>query len=155
VDAESGLPLESSRKKMSKIGIEEDIIFDRDKKIAEINDGKTVKKITLTQNSHDLLSFLYYFRIHGLKPDKKYNFDIVYGGKSWPVEMTTQGVYQLRLKGGKRVDVLFVKLSSELILEIMGNKDLDAYVSADLERIPIFFRVKTKMGEADTILIKE
>lgn len=155
VDAQSGLPLKSSRKKIRKAGIEEDIVFDWNKKIAEINDGKVVKKIALSQNSHDLLSFLYYFRMHGLEPDKKYNFDIIYGGRSWPVEMTTQGIYQVRLKGGKRFDALFVKLSSALILEIMGNNELDAYVSADLERIPVFFRVKTKMGEADTILIKE
>ncbi|MFA5271017.1 MAG: DUF3108 domain-containing protein [Candidatus Omnitrophota bacterium] len=155
VDVESALPLKSSRKRLPKGEIDEIITFDRNNKIAQINDGKAVKEIALTQNSHDLLSFLYYFRVHGLESGKKYDFDIVYGGKSWPVEMTTQGFCQLRLRDGKRIRVIAVKLSSALILEIMGNKDLEAYVSADLKRIPVFFTVKTKMGKADTTLISE
>jgi hypothetical protein len=155
VDTESGLPLKSSRKKMLKTGIEEEIVFDRNKNIAEINDGEKVKQITITQNSHDLLSFLYYYRINGLEPNKKYNFDIIYGGKSWPVEMSTGGIYQLRLRDGKCVDVLSVKVLSALILEIMGGKELNAYVSADSQRVPVFFNVKTKMGTANTTLIEQ
>jgi len=155
VDTESGLPLKSLRKKMPKGEVEEDINFDRNNKIAEINNGKTIKKIELTQNSHDLLSFLYYFRMHGVEPEKKYDFDIVYGERSWPVEMTTEGVGRIKLRGSECVQVLSVKLSSALILEIMGNKEMEAYVSIDSKRIPIFFTVKTKMGQADTMLIKK
>ncbi len=155
LDAETGLPIKSVRKKMPKNQTEEEIMFHWNNKVAEVNYGKAVKKIPLAENSQDLLSFLYYFRINGLAPDKKYNFSIIYSGKSWPVEMISDGVYQLRQTGGRCIRVLSVKLFSPLILEIMGGKELTAYVSADYERIPVIFSVKTKMGQADTTLIEK
>lgn len=155
VDTQTGLPLKSVRKRMPKALIEEDIAFDWAKDTAKISDGKTTKEISVTKNSHDLLSFIYYYRIKGLEPGAKYNFYVIYNGKSWPVEIQTDNIYQLKSRDGSLIQVIYVKLLSSLIAELTGGSLLEAYVSVDSKRIPIFFSIKTKMGEADANLIEK
>lgn len=154
IDKESGLSLKFYKKKTFRRKTnEETIIFDRDKKTAhcEYND-KRKKEVAINQNTHDLLSFLYYFRMKGLELDKTYDFDILYGGKIWPFKMKVNGVYLMKLRDGRCVNVFSVKLTSELISIIMGAPALDAYVSADTMRTPIFFTAKTRMGDSDSVL---
>jgi len=155
IDKDSGLSLKFYKKKTFRKKVnEETIIFDRDKKMAqcEYND-KRKKEVTINQDTHDLLSFLYYFRMKGLEPDKTYDFSILYNGKIWPFKMKVNGVYLMKLRDGRCVNVFSVKLTSELISKIMGAPALDAFVSADAMRTPIFFTAKTRMGQSDSVLL--
>jgi hypothetical protein len=111
------------------------------------------KEIEINENTHDLLSFLYYFRMKGIEQDKTYDFNILYGGKIWPIQMKVTDIYLMKFRDGSCVDVFSVELTSELISKIMGAPALDAYVSADLRRVPIFFTAKTRMGESDSVLL--
>lgn len=155
IDKDSGLSLKSYKKKNFKNKItEETIIFNRDKKTAQCEyNNKPKKEVKIEDTTHDLLSFLYYFRIKGLESGKAYDFGILYGGKIWQVKMTVGDVYLMKLRNGECIDVFSVKLFSELITKIMGASELDAYVSADSRRIPVFFTAKTKIGETDCALV--
>ncbi len=154
VDKDTGLSLKFYKKKTAGNKIsEETILFDRDKKIAHCEyGGKRSKDITIGEGTHDLLSFLYFYRMHGLKAEKNYDFNIIYGGKIWPVKMKVNGVYSMKLRNGDCVNVFSVKLNSDLINKIMGSQELDAYVSVNNMRAPIFFTAKTRIGDSDSVL---
>lgn len=155
IDKDTGLSVKFYKKKTSgRKTNEETIIFDRDKKTAkcEYNDMRK-KEIEINENTQDLLSFLYYFRMKGIEQNKTYDFNILYGGKIWPIQMKVTGVYLMKLRDGSCVNVFSVKLTSELISKIMGAPALDAYVSADSRRVPIFFTAQTTMGESDSVLL--
>ncbi|MDD4955913.1 MAG: DUF3108 domain-containing protein [Candidatus Omnitrophica bacterium] len=154
IDKNTGLTAKFYKKKTSRRKTtEETIIFDRDKNTAkcEYNDMRK-KELAINQDTHDLLSFLYYYRMKGIETGKTYNFGMLYGGKIWPVEMKVGNVYLMKLKDGSCINVFAVKLSSEIISSIMGAPVLDAYVSVDSKRIPIFFTAKTRMGDVGTVL---
>ncbi|MFA5008826.1 MAG: DUF3108 domain-containing protein [Candidatus Omnitrophota bacterium] len=154
VDSDTGLPLKFYRNKSHRGKKEQEaIIFDHNANSATWEyTHKAKKSVKIDENSQDLLSFLYYFRLKGFASDKLYNFNIVYDGKSWPVQMKVDNLHLLKLRNGKCIEVISAELTSPLISEIMGSSKLNAYVGADAKRIPIFFTVKTKMGEADTVL---
>jgi hypothetical protein len=155
IDKETGLTLKFRKQKISgERTIEEDIDFDRKNNTMNWQyTGRSKETIKSSQNTHDLLSFLYYFRLKGLEQNKTYDFEIAYNGKIWPVQMKVDDVKFLRLRGGNYLPVFYVELSSELIAKIMGTKILKAYVSADSKRVPVFFTARTKIGNADSRLI--
>ncbi|MCK9614853.1 MAG: DUF3108 domain-containing protein [Candidatus Omnitrophica bacterium] len=154
IDKASGLSLKFHKKKSfgRKIS-EETIIFDRDKKIAKckFNDNRK-KDVEIGENTHDLLSFLYYFRMKGLEPEGTYDFNILYAGRIWPIKMKVNGIYLMKLKG-ERINVFSVRLTSELINAIIGSPALDAYVSANEKLIPVFFTANTRIGQSDSVLL--
>ncbi|MFA5337384.1 MAG: DUF3108 domain-containing protein [Candidatus Omnitrophota bacterium] len=154
VDKDTGLPLKFYKKKSSRGKVaEETIVFDysNDTAIWEYT-GKTKKEIEFAKNSQDLLSFLYYFRLKGLEANKVYNFNILYNGKSWPIKMVTGNVNLIKLGSGDCINTVSVELSSSLISKLVGGEILNAYVSADSKRIPVFFTIKSKGGQADAVL---
>lgn len=155
IDKDNGLSLRFYKKKTFKRKTtEETITFNRDKKTAKCEyNGKQKKDVAIDENTHDLLSFLYYFRLKGLEPEKIYDFSIIFAGKIWPVKMKVNNIYLIKLKNGECMNAFSVTLTSDLINEIMGSSTLDAYVSADIRRTPIYFTAKTRIGESDSVLL--
>ena len=135
---------------------QETILFDyaRGKLRWSYSRPKEIKELELKENVYDLLSFLYYLRLQNLTPGQSYKINIIYNGAYFPVNVDVSKIYAIQI-GAKKINAVLVTPISELNKNITGFNQIQVYFSLDKCRVPILFRMRTKIGYLNGVLLPE
>ncbi|MFH1875839.1 MAG: DUF3108 domain-containing protein [Candidatus Omnitrophota bacterium] len=107
--------------------------------------GREAATIPLSRDAQDLLSMVYYFRTLDIKTGYDYPLDIIYNGRAWPVTMRVGKIRPMRIRG-RRLNVFPVEPITDLTQYVAGGQKIVIYASADDRRIPVIFRIHSKMS---------
>ena len=135
---------------------EETIIFDyiTGKLKWDYSNPKASKELGLKENTQDLLSSLYYLRLQSLEPGQSYKINIVYNGNYWPVNLEAPDIYEIQI-AGKKINAIMVTPISELNKNITGFNQIQVYFSLNKYKVPVLFRMRTKIGYLNGVLLPE
>jgi hypothetical protein len=133
---------------------EEELSFDYTKNQITwtYSNPKKEKVIPIPENNQDLLSALYSFRTNEIKIKETYKINIVYGCRAWPVNIVLADTRDIRIPGVGDFKVAIVNLFSELNSYITGFNNIQIYLSLDKRRLPVLFRMRTKIGYLSGVL---
>jgi hypothetical protein len=104
--------------------------------------NKPVKKIVFKENTQDLLSIFYYFKNIKLDTKNDFCFEILYNGVIWKVNGKVIGDESIYFRG-KKINVLKIKFTSDLIKYIIREKDITIYFDKE-NCIPVLFLIDFK-----------
>jgi len=111
-----------------------------------------VKKLKIPQNNQDLLSALYAFRVEDIKLNETFNINIVYSGQAWPIQIYLEREEGLKIPGCGTFRTIVGKVSSRLSSHITGFNNIEVFMSTDKNRLPVLFRMRTRIGYLSGIL---
>jgi len=112
----------------------------------------SIKRIKIPENNQDLLSALYAFRVEEVKLGEAFNINIVYAGKAWPIRISLEREEEIQIPGCGAFRVILGKVSSRLSSHITGFNNIEVFISLDKNRLPVMFRMRTKIGYLSGIL---
>jgi hypothetical protein len=101
---------------------------------------------TITKDTQDLLSSLYYFRLHDIQAGKSYQINIYYNQRNWPVSVETEEPYLREIHKQGTFSIFAAAVSSTITHFILGKHKFIVYFTADSRRIPLEFDVGTDIG---------
>jgi hypothetical protein len=148
IDAETKLPLKFyKRKTHSRRITEEKITFDYAQNTALWEyTGKKSITVPLIPDTQDLLSAIYHFRSMNIKPGNSYPLDILYNGEIWKVTVKVGNLQRMKLNGGKPIKTFPAEPITDLAKYVTGEQKLVIHFTADQRRIPVIFKIHSKMS---------
>jgi len=108
----------------------------------------------IENETQDLLSSFYYFRLLKIKENSLHSMNIYYGRRNWKIDFKVEEPFSRDLYRKGTFTVFKVTPSSELNNFILGKRNFSIFFTADSYRIPIEFRFSTGIG-AIRCLIQE
>ena len=100
----------------------------------------------ITQDTQDLLSSLYYFRLHDIETIKSHRINIYYNQRIWPVSVETEKPFFKEIRKKGTFSVFTASISSTITDFILGRHKFIVYFTVDSRRIPLEFDVGTAIG---------
>ncbi len=110
------------------------------------------RKISIPENNQDLLSALYSFRLENIKLGDSHQINIVYSGQAWPIQICLEKEEEIEVPGCGIFRVVVGKISSRLSSHITGFNNIEVFMSIDKKRLPVFFRMRTRIGYLSGVL---
>ena len=107
---------------------------------------KATIPLELNQDTHDLLSSLYYLRLMKLELDKVYDLKILYGTQSWNAQIRVLGIEKLEIYQVGDFDAFKVQISTALGELILGKRHLTVFFTLDSRRLPLRFFIHSPLG---------
>lgn len=101
---------------------------------------------TITKDTQDLLSSLYYFRLHDIGTTKSHQINIYYNQRNWPVSVETEKPFLKEIRKKGTFSVFTISVSSTITDFILGRHKFIVYFTTDPRRIPLEFDVGTAIG---------
>ena len=113
--------------------------------------GNTTTTKQILENTQDLLSTFYYFRLHPINEGQEYVINVEYG-EPYPLTVKAGKPFwkDMRKKGTFPVFEIF--LDSKLIPDILGKRKISVYMTADGRRVPLLFSLQTNIGAIQGML---
>ncbi|MCX5706086.1 MAG: DUF3108 domain-containing protein, partial [Candidatus Omnitrophica bacterium] len=155
IDTEELKPLRFYKKRFLRgITTEETINFDYKNKRMKWEYSKPfiTKELPIPENIQDLLSSLYFFRRKDIQMHKSYPLNIVYNGDFWPVNVTLDETVDIEVSRSRYFHCAISGISSNLNQKITGFNNFKAYFSLDKKRLPVLFRMRTRIGSLSGVL---
>jgi len=115
-----------------------------------VDSGETI--VFLPNNSQDLISSLYYFRLMDIKEGKDYSIDIFYGQVNWKTDFKIGKPYLKDMYRKGAFGVFKVSPRTDLTNQILGKRDIALYFTTDSRRIPIMITFNTAIGQFRAIV---
>ena len=156
IDKEKLRPVKffKQRKVGNKVVDEEiDFIYEENKVIWKYSSPKNQRELSMPKEPQDLLSLLYYFRLKDIEIYKNYFVDVAYGGMIWPADITLEGIKDIEINNLGHFRTVIVRTVSQFLANITGSKEIYINFSLDAKRIPLIYRVPSKVGYFTGILI--
>ena len=100
----------------------------------------------ITKDTQDLLSSLYYFRLHDIEAVKNHQINIYYNQRNWPVSVETEKPFLKEIRKQGTFSVFTASVNSTITDFILGRHKFIVYFTADPRRIPLEFDVGTAIG---------
>ncbi len=108
--------------------------------------GQIPATTKIAPDSQDLFSSLYYFRLQDIQPDSSYPVTIYYDNRNWKLNFITGKPFLREVRKKGSIPLVRVKVESELIRYIVGDRNIFAYVMTNAKRVPFEFRLNTSIG---------
>ena len=133
-----------------------DFFYPEGKAVWKDSEGNEMKELSLPQNPQDLLSSLYYFRlVKEIKVGEKFPVDIIYNGRSWPSVLMVDKIAGVEISKCAKFKAMLITPLTELATYITGFKSIQTYLSTDKKRVPLIFRMRTKIGSLSGVLMSD
>jgi hypothetical protein len=104
------------------------------------------QKLRVSGDVQDMLSAVYSFRTKEIVSGKTYPINVIYKGRMWLVDVILENVREVDLGSLGKFNTVLAKFSTNLNMEVTGFNDLKVYFSVDKKRLPILFKLHTKIG---------
>lgn len=134
---------EATYKYRSPQGVVEVIDFPSLKKMKIGNEDIAVK---IPSAAQDLLSAFYYFRRMNVDIGKKYNVNIAYERKNWPVEINIKRPFFRDIYHKGVFSVFEIFPDSKLNIYLFGRSKVSIYICTDSNRLPLLFTLSSTVG---------
>jgi hypothetical protein len=108
--------------------------------------NKTTIPLELSEDTHDLLSNLYYLRLMKLELGKTYDLKILYGTQFWNVQIRVLDIENLEFYQLGNFDTFKVQIDTGLSKVILGKRHLTVFFTLDSRRLPLRFFVHSPIG---------
>ncbi len=113
------------------------------------------KELKLPENPQDLLSSLYYMRLKKVSEDSVSQMGVIYGGSSWPIRIACNKIVEIKISGLGVFKAMLFSPVTDLTTHITGFQGLQAFLSLASKRLPILFKMPTKIGYLVGVLISK
>jgi hypothetical protein len=100
----------------------------------------------IMQDTQDLLSSLYYFRLLDIGELKSHQINIYYNQRNWPVKVETEEPFLKEIRKQGTFSVFTASVSSIITDFILGKHKFIICFTADSRRIPLEFDAGTDIG---------
>ncbi|TRZ93986.1 DUF3108 domain-containing protein [bacterium] len=110
-----------------------------------VNSCKTI--VPLPEDTHDLVSSLYYFRLMDIRENKDYSINVFYGQAGWNTDLKISKPYLKDFYKKGSFKIFEVSPRSDLTNLILGRRELTLYFTTDSRRIPIMITFNTAIGQ--------
>ncbi|MCX5700199.1 MAG: DUF3108 domain-containing protein [Candidatus Omnitrophica bacterium] len=107
---------------------------------------KKKKKLVVTGDVQDLLSAIYSFRAKDIVSGKNYPIKVIYNGKIWNADVTLENIHSVVISQLGNFDAVKAIFRTDLNMRVTGFNDAEIYLTVDKRRLPVFFRIRTKIG---------
>ena len=101
---------------------------------------------TIADDTQDLLSSFYYFRLQDVKVAESLPVNIYYNQKNWPISITIEKPFLKEIRNQGTFSVFGASVNSAIVNFILGDKQFIVYFTTDHRRIPLEFDVGTNLG---------
>lgn len=106
----------------------------------------------ISSETQDLLSVFYYFRFRDIEENSRYNIDIYYDQKNWPIEIKTEKAFLKEIGEKGKFSVIKISLESGLNEHLFGGDESVLFLTCDSRHIPFEFKIDTALGAVTGII---
>lgn len=106
----------------------------------------------ILQQTQDLLSSFYFFRLQNIKAQDSIAINIYYNQRNFPLKMSVGQPFRREIRKKGSFCVFEASPDSNINEYILGGRKFEVYLSADSKRIPIEFKLSTAIGPLHAII---
>ena len=159
IDTQSLNPVKYEKKRIAKNGLTVesiDFYYDEGKVVWKHTDPVATMEMAIPeQPPQDLMSALYYFRHKDFKVGTSHLVNIIYRGKFWPMDVSIDRLTYVEIFNRTKELAFVISPQSSLNRRITGFNTIEIYFSMDKLRLPLFFKMRTKIGQIKGVLINQ